>query len=347
MKKIMLLIFLGVLLIKNGYATEPFASEEYVSESGRYHVVLNPGLRGEYPDSQLIVLSDEEENKNYSFSVEELGLDFSHPNMIMSTAGLGWYRNSIAVFDEEESFFIIKLSGSQYVVIDLQEYAVEKEPSAELLNNARILMGTLALQWLDSDSPYKRQTGAIVCKDLKISEGIPRLKELLNDKEFFTTSSGNMDEGTLVLYVRKAAKEALNELGVVVEHVITELPEKDCLTFKDSQYQIDWNNEECGYQISDEINCGHLDQEIHTLVKEIQSCESDNECIVDYSFLYNEIFGWYLPRSRVYDDGEYLSILEEKVIQYRQECQERETKLIDPPPIPETICESNKCAALY
>jgi len=102
--------------------------------------------------------------------------------MVMTSAGLGWYRNSIAVFDNEDPFFIIKLSWPQYVVIDLQKHAIEKKPSAELLNNARTLMSSLALKWLNSDSPYKRQTGAIVCKDLGLSEGILRLKELLNDK---------------------------------------------------------------------------------------------------------------------------------------------------------------------
>jgi len=248
-----------------------------------------------------------------------------------------------------------------------------------------------------------------------------------------------MDEGTLVLYVRKAAKEALNALGVSVENVITELSEKDCLKFKGHKYQIDWENEKCVVGVSKESrdfkrgvpapdnkvcnknsdcewisgwpvkfggcgcfheaylntireyndldgsplrerepppniekpcvcsdhecrinlendlldldsvekNCGDLKNEIQTLVEEMKSCKFDNECIIDHSFSYNEIFGFYLFRTRAYDDGEYLSLLEEKVIQHRQKCQENETKLIDPPPLPNIICENSKCVAQY
>ena len=126
---------------------------------------------------------------------------------------------------------------------------IVKDPSEETLNDAQILMSDLALQWLDSEAPYKRQTGATVCKDLKISKGIPRLKELLQDKEFYTTYSGEIrpGNGTIVLYVRKAAKEALLALGENIENVITELPEKDCLKYDGNlgRYVIDWENEKC------------------------------------------------------------------------------------------------------
>lgn len=229
-----------MFLIPSSYATEPFPNEEYISKTGRYHIVL-------YPTSeQSLILSDKKENKDYSFSVEQFDLDFIHNNMMISTAGLGWYRNSIAVFNDEEIFFVIKLPWPQYVVVDLQKHVIVKDPS-EILKDVAIMMNALALKWLDSEDPYQRQTAAIVCRDLKISESIPKLKELLSDKEFYTTYTGNNNEGTIVLYVRKAAKDALLALGENVENVITELPEKDCLKYDGNlgRYVIDWENEKC------------------------------------------------------------------------------------------------------
>lgn len=247
MRKLLVIMCLISLLTVNGYATEPFPTEEYVSKTGRYCVVLSPVLRGDRPDSQSLILTDKTENKDYSFSVEQFNLDSVLPNMIMTTGGLGWYRNSIAVFNEEERYFVIKLPWPQYVVLDLQKHVVVKDAPVEILSDAQNLMSELALKWLDSEDAYKRQTGAIVCKDLKISKGIPRLKELLSDKEFYTKYSGDINKGTIILYVRRAAKEALLTLGEKVENVITELPEKDCLKYDDTlaRYAIDWQKSEC------------------------------------------------------------------------------------------------------
>ena len=105
MKKLILLIFLVMFLIPSSYATEPFPNEEYILKTGRYHIVLHP------TSEQSLILSDKKENKDYPFLVVQFGLDFIHPNMMISTAGLGWYRNSIAIFDEKENFFSLNWLG--------------------------------------------------------------------------------------------------------------------------------------------------------------------------------------------------------------------------------------------
>jgi len=169
---------------------------------------------------------------------------------VITTAGLDWYQNSVAVFDEDEDFFIIKLRWpEEYVVLDLKNRKISKKPSHETFQDVLKALENQALYLLDSKDPYQRQTGAMICNELRVSESIPRLKELLKDQEFYTTYSysddGDMEEAIIELYVRKAAKDALISLGEKVEDVIIELPEKECLKFgKEGRYIIDW--EKCG-----------------------------------------------------------------------------------------------------
>ncbi|MEW5894819.1 MAG: hypothetical protein AB1650_03515 [Candidatus Omnitrophota bacterium] len=284
--KIWLEVFLVLLALEplSVSATEPFPSEEYFSKSGRYHIVLAPLLRGGMPDNGALILSDKKEKKDFSFSVEQVSLNFDHPNMVMSTAGLGWYRNSIAVFSDDEKTFVIKLLWPQYVVLNLENHSIVKEPAESILKEAEKLMANLALKWLDSADPYQRQTGAIVCKDLKISESIPRLKELLSDKEFYTKYAGK-NKGIIVLYVRKAAKEALLALGESMDSIITELPEKDCLKFKDYKYEIDWENEKCTGRIEmEQCDVDKITFELNAIDKNGLIGTADGKTSVDYEF---------------------------------------------------------------
>jgi hypothetical protein len=223
MKKIILILFL-FLLVNFNYATVPHAPEQYFSNSGRFHITFLPNTE------EAIILLDRKEANKYTFSIDHLRLRYDYPNMEMSTAGIHWYKNNIAVFNKNETFFIIKLGWDYYIFIDLRKKKIIKNPSKEILSEAKLRMKNMVPKMLDSTSPYKRETGAIACKDLKLNEYISKLKKLLNDKEFYTKYSGN-DPGVIVLYVRKAAKEALIALGENVKNVVTELPEKGHLKY--------------------------------------------------------------------------------------------------------------------
>ncbi len=239
------LVFLGINA--NSYATTPYPNEDYVSKTGRYRVVLSPE---KYPEDPPLVLYDNKDEQQFPFSLEQLRLELrlDPPNyqfLIRSTAGLGWYRNSIGVFDHDEKFFILKLAWPQFVVLNLQKRLFEETPSPELLNEARTLITSLALEWLYSEDPYKRETGAITCKDLKATAGIERLKSLLHDPAVYLTGSGSSsdDSGKMVFYVRMAAEEALLALGESVSEITIELSEKKYLDTTKHQKNmcIDWN----------------------------------------------------------------------------------------------------------
>lgn len=237
MKKIIITLLL-MLVVKNSFATEPFPSEEHTSKSGRYHIVFNSTRVGD----RGLFLIDSMAEKEYSFSVEEFGLNYEHQNMMFSSAGLSWYKNSIAVFNKNETLFLIKLGWKRYIALDLENYTIISTPSEISFKLEKESIVKKALELLDSDSPYKRETGAIACNHLNILESIPKLKKLLTDKEFYTTYSGN-NAGTIVLYVRKAAKEALLALGENVENVVTELPEKGHLKYYNGQYRLIFNED--------------------------------------------------------------------------------------------------------
>lgn len=82
-----------------------------------------------------------------------------------------------------------------------------------------------AQRMLYSKGSYERNTGAMVSGQLKLRENIPRLRQLLNDIDgSYTRGSG---EGTMIiLYVRKAAKKALESMGEKVGNIVLEIEEK-------------------------------------------------------------------------------------------------------------------------
>jgi len=80
------------------------------------------------------------------------------------------------------------------------------------------------IRMLDSKEAEERKTGAIVAGQEKLTQAIPSLRRLLDDRESFTTNEPK--KWTRVYFVRKAAKEALEAMGQTVKGVTIEEPDK-------------------------------------------------------------------------------------------------------------------------
>ena len=96
------------------------------------------------------------------------------------------------------------------------------------------------LLMLCSEEANDRKTGALLCGQEKLPEAIPALKKLLSDPAWFMRGS------TIILYVREAAKVALESMGACPDGVVTRLPEKGHLKIdKDTgRYIVDFEGYE-------------------------------------------------------------------------------------------------------
>ena len=94
----------------------------------------------------------------------------------------------------------------------------------EVQEQIRTILIKKAIKLLSSQEPKDRQTGAIACGQLQIEESIPKLKELLQDENYYTTNLPK--EWTRVYYVRKAAKTALEQMKESVDNIVIEEPDK-------------------------------------------------------------------------------------------------------------------------
>ena len=97
-------------------------------------------------------------------------------------------------------------------LIDLWAEILEKEADDTLRMTA--------LRMLDSKESRERQTGAIICGQLRIREALPKLKGLLSDENSYTTNVPK--KWTRVYFVRKAAKKALEDLGETANNIVVE-----------------------------------------------------------------------------------------------------------------------------
>ena len=95
-----------------------------------------------------------------------------------------------------------------------------------------------------------------------------------------------------------------------------------------------------------EKKCEKLKKEIRELIKECQTCQTDEECFLDEKSLIWCPFGCYFIRSHAYDDGEYLALTEKKIEKYNKECP---VCKYDCPPKPKNYeigCREGKCVDL-
>lgn len=95
----------------------------------------------------------------------------------------------------------------------------------------------------------------------------------------------------------------------------------------------------------DENNCKKLENEVNALIEEVKYCQSDDECMLDESFVSMCPFGCYLIRSKLFDDGEYLALIKKKMKQYDNNilCPQCDYQCLEPPKPQDIKCRKNKC----
>lgn len=170
-------------------------------------------------------------------STASLGLSDDITHIEQTVSSFWWNKNSISFFGPDEETFFIRLHWGKLLLLQLRDGAVmdqqwyglakgwlmPEKKWRDLHDHGRARVRKVAIELLASQDPQKRATGALVCGQERVSDAIPGLRRLLDDKEFFTTNVPK--EWTRVYFVRKAAKEALETMGEKVAGVVTDEPD--------------------------------------------------------------------------------------------------------------------------
>ncbi len=216
----------------------------FVADSGDYVVTMDEWHRvGDLP----VVIYGFQGELVAVHNTKSLGLDDDIEHIKMTVSSFWWNEDSIIFFGPEEKYFFIRLHWGRLLIIELATgrlyerlvnremynkdyYKTEEKQWKKLQDYARKKVEEIALSKLNSKKPNERKTGALVVGQLKTHKAIPHLRQLLRDKAYYTTSSGD-GPWMIVLFVRKAAKEALEAMGQKVDNVVVELKEKGHLRY--------------------------------------------------------------------------------------------------------------------
>lgn len=196
----------------------------FVSNSGKYVLTMDEwGHVGELP----VVIYGEGGELIKVHNLDSLGLARDRTRMKLTVGSLWWNESSIAAFSPDEKYFCIKLHWGKLLIIDLstgwledEHTAYNKERLKELIDSGEKAVEEQAFVMLASSDAQERVDAAVACGALKLVSAIPRLKSLLNDHATYLYLAEPPKRK--VFYVRKAAKEALEKLGISVGEVITE-----------------------------------------------------------------------------------------------------------------------------
>lgn len=194
------------------HATRPWPTMVVKRRDGSPAAKLQPS------QPEAVVLLDASTNVACSFSTDEFNL----PVQVQSTAGYIWYANAIAFVDAEEHTLIIRLKEPRIVAIDLISRKVLRKMPEHLSAEVNRTLHDAGVRLLKAPDPRDRQTGAIVCGQLKIREAVSTLRSLLTDSTYLSQKSGDAP-WVNVYYVRKAAKEALEAMGERVADIQVEI----------------------------------------------------------------------------------------------------------------------------
>lgn len=206
-----LILGFSMSFIPNVYATRPYPTKILKGTKNAITVKLQPEM-----EEALIIINDNSKVSKI-FSIEELKLKIMP---IISTAGLIWYQNSIVFFNKKEQYLIIRLKENEMVIVELKSNTLLYNISKKLKKEIDKIVSKNALTLLSSKDAHERQTGAIICGQIKLKKSIPNLIKLLTDEEYYKTNVPK--EWTKVYFVRKAAKEALEAMGKKARYIITE-----------------------------------------------------------------------------------------------------------------------------
>lgn len=213
------------------FGTEPFDDSLTVSKDGKCSVQIKA-----WEDDKERILFIKTPKGKSGLTMEELGFDAGPEDYpTITTAGWDWYQNSITHIDPDTNIFAIRLKSSKTIYLDLNSRTVVNKLADKVVVGMEKVFAEKANKMLKSKDSRKRETGAIFVGQLKVKKAIPVLRKLLSDRSWFTLTSG--DEPTMViLYVRQAAKTALESMGQKVEGVVTELPKEGHVIEKNYQY---------------------------------------------------------------------------------------------------------------
>lgn len=231
MKKIenkIILILTGFFLLPFVcFATETF--QDQITITSNKKTIIR--LRSRIGSNIAAIIENDSGEILKEFTYEEiLLLDDECLYGIFTTAGSDWFQNSISIITYDDTFYALRTRWGRVVVINLLTNKVLQEIPPETQGQIQNIISQKAVNLLSSKEPRERQTGAIACGQLKLEEAIPQLKQLLNDKSWYTLTKGN-ESREIVFYVRKAAKEALEKMGIKIEKTTIELSEKGHLRY--------------------------------------------------------------------------------------------------------------------
>ncbi len=206
----------------------------FVADSGKYVVTMDEWHSvGELP----VVIYGRLGRLVRVHSTDSLGLAEDVLHIKRTVSSYWWNEDSVSFFGPDDETFIIRLHWGKWIVLDLRAgYVMQEEASSRdglhvrderkwkaLQAYRQKELAARAIAMLSSTDAGERKTAALICGQEKLTQAIPRLRELLNDKESFATDGPA--GWTRVYFVRQAAKEALEAMGQAVEHVIVEEPE--------------------------------------------------------------------------------------------------------------------------
>jgi hypothetical protein len=221
MKQHIILFLFTILLLLSHicYATTPFADKIVKTKDGNIQIRLAPRF--------MASLNIEDKNGKLikRYSITALGLSFGDSNI--TSAGNDWYCNSIVFLTKTDKYFVARLRCNKTIIIDLKTIKHANNIPQKQKEEIDSMISEKALILLDSKSAGDRKTGAIICGQNKVKKAIPKLKELLADRSSYFQITGTPSVSTIIYFVRKAAKEALEAMGEQVDNTIVEEPAKE------------------------------------------------------------------------------------------------------------------------
>lgn len=214
----------------------------FVTDSGRYVVTMDEWHKvGEFP----VVIYGYNGELVEVHNIKSLGLEADFEHIRRTVPSYWWNEDALVFFDKNENYLFIRLHWGKIIIIDIRTgylcdekwMKLNQKETDELLDYAKKKTEEIALLKLNSEDPEQRRTGALVAGQLKIRKAIPRLREMLDDKSYYISQSGD-EPSLIILYVRKAAKSSLEAMGEKVDNVVVELKEKGHLK-KDPETGLD------------------------------------------------------------------------------------------------------------
>ena len=200
----------------------------FISNSGNYVVTLDEwGEFGSFP----VVIYGPHGKPIRVHDINSLGLDNDKDldKITITISSLRWNEDAIMFFGPREELVFIRLHWGTTLIIDLHDGGLYGDNDDKRAEQQRLALDQYAIKKtkelplakLISENLLERNTGAIVAGQLRIHASIPRLKELLNDSDYYETQTawGSVRK---IYYVRKSAKEALRRMEATLDGVVLE-----------------------------------------------------------------------------------------------------------------------------